>query len=370
MKWWILALLLIITACSSPTENTIIPIGETHEIPLQIPLKDTLDLREEFKQEINQTRINTPDQREVYEKYITLIGANGMKKVIHKLHPLCHDEAHEFGKVIFSEVKEVAPSLAACDQTCFSGCMHGVFMEAFEKAIPSHEHEESGEHPHHLETTNIAPLLPKFCDQESIDYKKGDCAHGIGHALMAMSYYNIEEAVESCQNFEDPILTYYCATGGYMEYTNKYTEVTKDNLFHPCEEAKYPAACYRYKMPKIFHNLSKEMGPKVIPFIVNKCLEMDGFQRLGCFHGYGNAHVGHIRIKRFTIAEICKFGTDDDKIACIEGVIERLGKYTPKLAPPLCDSLEGDFKEICLAGAEGKMYRLDKDFRLYFQNLS
>ena len=52
-------------------------------------------------------------------------------------------------------------------------------------------------------------------------YSPGDCAHGVGHALMWLADYDVQPALDACKLFVEPPLAYYCATGAYMEYVTE-----------------------------------------------------------------------------------------------------------------------------------------------------
>ena len=57
------------------------------------------------------------------------------------------------------------------------------------------------------------------------------------------------------------------------------------------------------------------------------------------FHGIGNAHMGLVGRGRTTLAEVCGFGSREDQTVCVEGAMERLGKFGPAVAAERCASL-------------------------------
>jgi hypothetical protein len=97
----------------------------------------------------------------------------------------------------------------------------------------------------------------------------------------------------------------------------------------------------------------------------SRCAALTGKYRLGCFHGIGNALVGRIALGRMTVAEVCGFGTRDDQTVCVEGAMERLGKFTPALAAERCQSLTDWRRGVCQAAASRKMYDMRKSFAMY-----
>lgn len=342
---------------------------EDVELYLQVPLEDTEDQRNELRNEIESMDLNA-SRRQIYEPYIDKIGANGIIKVLHKINPTCHGEAHDLGKIVFARIGSIGPALKTCDNACYSACMHGVMMEAFSTTVPEHDHapDTNESHDHHIEVSDIAPLLTDFCF-EDIDYKAGDCAHGIGHALMAVSEYDIKKAVESCDSFERQSMAYYCSTGSYMEFMNVLEEQTyNESLFYPCDKSLFPAACFRYKMPHVLRRLTKNMTPsQSLSDLVKECSKLEEFQRLGCFHGIGNAHMPHISINPDLLRVVCKYGTLEDQKVCVDGAIERLSRYHPESAKKACSLITGDHKQWCLDAMERKLYDLDKSFDLFFE---
>ena len=60
------------------------------------------------------------------------------------------------------------------------------------------------------------------------------------------------------------------------------------------------------------------------------------------------------------LSDTCKYGTSNDQAICIEGAIEKLADYDRVKATDAGESLEGENRKVCLAAAQGTMYRLNK----------
>ena len=118
---------------------------------------------------------------------------------------------------------------------CTSACMHGVVGEAF---------GGSG-------LTKIASAMKDFCTTGAMAeiHKPGNCAHGIGHALMFSTGDKVDRALNACLYFDDPGMRYYCATGVFMELLLPERKGTpRAELHDPCDlYPDYAAACYRYR---------------------------------------------------------------------------------------------------------------------------
>lgn len=328
-------------------------------LALQIPLEETAEARAQFSAEFK-AHIGF-DLRALYEKYIDQIGANGIVVSLNEARPICHDEAHDLGRLIYDRTRDVSTALRTCEDVCYSGCMHGVVMGLFSEPYADEVVEA------HVMLEEAKEQMGTICDSGDITgtYDEGDCAHGVGHALMFMSEYRIDLAIDACDAFDTYQMDYYCATGAYMEYMNvKEVEDAKtQDVFYPCDSTPYPAACFRYKMTRVVgrhYQQEKSFGE-----LVAACSALDETARLGCFHGIGNGHFVYIVFGELTVAQLCDPGTKDDQYVCIEGAMERLARYYPDTAAAQCETLDGWKKDLCEEVLVRQMYSLEKPFDLY-----
>lgn len=349
-----------------------------HELELQVPLADTVAERKQFQIDLKNYIIKNKnyDLRSMYEQYIDVIGANGLIEGINNIDPQCHYEGHDLGKVIFSKIGTIGEALTVCQDACYSGCMHGVFMEAFkneqEKAIAAGTiaaTDEAGDPPH-VGLDVVKQSIKTICSDEGVSsrYSLGDCAHGVGHAVMYMSDYEVKSAIDTCNLFTDQRAAYYCATGAYMEYVaikgrEDVKDTTKSSMY-PCDAGQYPAACFFSKIGDMLY-FNQQKGGKVSN-IVQQCLRLQGLYRTGCFHGFGNGFLTPLVTKKVKIGDVCSAGTSTDQQLCIEGAMMRMGKYHYEIGEKICKTdLTGDKRKICLAALSQKMYGLDRPFELY-----
>jgi hypothetical protein len=330
---------------------------------LNIPLDRTVLARQEFVQ-----AYRTVDRRHagtLYEQFLPRIGANGLREGIKSVYPTCHDEAHDLGKLIFSKLRDVGASLESCADACASGCMHGVLMQFFTDG----DSTDGSPHSHSAQLTaaDVAGRIPTFCESAALTrmYRPGDCAHGVGHAVMFLSRYDISAAIDLCDRFPTYALRYYCATGAYMEYrlVRSAADYPVHGGLYPCDATPYPAACFRYVMTNTVQWHYAKGG--TLQTLQQQCAGLKGKYRLGCFHGIGNALVGRISRGRMTVAQLCGFGSRQDQTVCVEGAMERLGKFTPALAAERCEALTDWRRGVCQAAASRKMYDMSKSFAMY-----
>jgi hypothetical protein len=285
-------------------------------------------------------------KRPVFDKYLGRLQAEAILAFLESTYPQCHSQAHELGQSIFARFKEIGAAFGQCKTRCTTGCMHGVLVEAFQKDT----------------FENITVQLADFCkDDMTSMYKPGNCAHGSGHALMIVTDYDIAEAITGCLTFLEPAMQYYCSTGAFMEYLlegeHRTGETVESKSIHfPCDTyTQFPAACYRYHTSKILDTFDGDMDK-----VVQECLALPRQQRLGCFHGLGRAYKKAIGEEPALLAEVCRYGTLDDQIICIEGAIEKLSDYDKQAALSACGSLGKEKTSLCRAAAEEQMYRLHK----------
>ena len=300
------------------------------------------------------------DKLPLYEKYLPLIGVNGILEGIKTHWPKCHSEAHDLGKVIYDRVRDIGTGLRLCADECYSGCMHGVLMRAFEKAgKPA---------PHHLDPAAVKPLMTDLCQREPVmtaSYSPGDCAHGVGHALMYLASYDIPQAVGACAGFLNRAMEYYCATGAYMEYVTERDEedAKARSILYPCDTYPYPAACARYKMVHVVRrHYQAGKSPEALR---QMCAALTGAVRVGCFHGLGNAHMPVIQAGKISIRAVCLNLGEVEERVCIDGAMERMAKFQEDRAFQVCQELDGSHKDTCLAAVRRKMYNMNKDLSLY-----
>ncbi len=369
-RGWLIAaagVLLAVAAAFSVRRTGVQPVTRSQapapDRLLNIPIEQTVLARQEFVKAYRTTdRIHAGA---LYEQYLPRIGANGLYEGIRTVRPGCHDEAHDLGRLIFSKLRDVGASLESCADACGSGCMHGVLMQFFTqgRAMDSSSHHHSAQ----LTAADVAGQIPTFCESRALTrmYLPGDCAHGVGHAVMFLSKYDIPGAIDLCERFPSYPLRYYCATGAYMEYrlVRAPTEYPIHGGFYPCDTARYPAACFRNMMTTTMRSHYAKGGS--FRALQEQCAALGGKYRLGCFHGIGQALVGFVARGRKTVAQICEYGSRDDQTMCVEGAMERLGKFAPAVAAERCQPLPHWLRRVCQAAASRKMYDLNKSFAMY-----
>ena len=131
------------------------------------------EILSEFQREYD-TSLTHP--RAVFEKYLPRLGAATLLDFLERRYPGCHAQSHELGQAIFSMTRDVETALKRCDTRCTSGCMHGVVTAAFGDATFG----------------AVLARMDEFCPRGEMAaiHQPGNCAHGLGHALMFVTHGN------------------------------------------------------------------------------------------------------------------------------------------------------------------------------------
>ncbi|HEV8578089.1 MAG TPA: hypothetical protein VGX68_03320 [Thermoanaerobaculia bacterium] len=304
------------------------------------PNADEAALKNKF---IVDYRNRSGQRNQVYREYLETLGTPGILDALEALNPYCHNEAHELGRAVFSQRKDLGRALAECGSRCSSGCLHGVLKEAFGNSTME----------------EIKPRLPSVCTQGAMAdiQRPGNCAHGMGHALMLILGNDVEKAIAGCAGFGDDAMAYYCVTGVYMELFDHAGEwaAKETGPFYPCDVyTRFPAACYRYQAPRML----KRLGDRTK--VAELCRTLPAAQRLGCFHGFGFANLYAVSQQPDLISSLCPETPAEEQTVCLEGAIESLAAFNPVRASFLCLSLKDRAAEICKAAAQEGTYRLRK----------
>ncbi len=321
----------------------------------------------------NEYRNPSYDEKQFFDKYVELVPADAIIDFLEAEEATCHRQAHELGRAIFRKTNDISEALSICGNGCTNACMHGAIGEAFSDA-PGQQKGNANKKIHknsqhqHQPTSSIDKLVEKmepFCHggEMARQHKRGNCAHAMGHALMLKTDHNIGLSINGCSQFNEPGMDYYCATGVYMQYMDnvtangsRKTDTKRWGSNYPCNKfTAYPAACYRY----IVSEVKQERGLGLEHLVV-LCSQLPAETRAGCFHGLGATYTPLVKEYPDLLKVVCSFGGSKEQTLCIEGVIEKLADFNEQWALKACDTLGSETRDICIAAARGKMYRLDK----------
>lgn len=257
------------------------------------------------------------------------------------VHLYCHVIAHSVGREVFRVKKTVHGSFAVCDQTCQSGCYHGV-MERF---LLGDRQDENV----HITPEDLIIKAKEACDPILPARFQFQCLHGLGHAIMFFSGYKLERSLESCDAPEDDWSRQSCYGGVFMENLIAANPAKRDvsptDYHYPCSKVRdrYKEVCYQTQTSRM-----TQMGLSVAEQI-KECANA-GTYRFYCVHSIGRelsneARAGNPR----QAAKQCELAQGRERRFCIKGASRVLadntwdGKYAFPFCAALADSSDSAF---------------------------
>jgi hypothetical protein len=123
----------------------------------------------------------------------------------------CHPVVHAVGRETFRLKGNIHDSFSACDQTCHSGCYHG----SVERFLRGEEvYTQASRHPSQAELKQKAATA---CDAKLPGRLLFQCLHGLGHALLYFSRYQLVPSLEVCDALAEDWSRESCYGGVFME---------------------------------------------------------------------------------------------------------------------------------------------------------
>jgi hypothetical protein len=307
-------------------------------------------------------RVPFAGHQAVFARYLSQLPAREILDVVEEANDFCHTAAHPLGMAIFEARRDLHESFDACGNRCTGGCFHGVLTAAV-KTYASAEHpRQNTDAPVTFE--QVLAHGKAICERPDAQAasRKGSCVHGIGHALMLLSGFDLSKAIEGCRAFSGEHLQYYCVSGVYMERDMKYgvEDANAGTPLAPCDaEHQFPAACFRYKIIRLFPTGA------TVDSVSQACLGLPEHQRRGCLHGLGYAAQQFIAARPERLGHICRAGDLNDRRMCVDGAIYSLAGFGRTAAETACSGLDADLKAHCHQATSDGLYSLDKPTALY-----
>jgi len=298
----------------------------------------------------------------IFEKNYATYGPEVMIDVLNE-DRLCHVQAHNLGRVIFTHTNDLVSSLAICQNKCTEGCIHGVLMGLFHTPLT-----ESDPSPEEL-TPTMQRKIGSMCDNADITRYTGlgNCYHALGHVVGSLTENDVPKAIALCQSIFKPEgigAVFYCATGVYMQLDITLGDVhvrqSGGDIF-PCDTNLYPAACYRYRLYRAFQ------FPEEYKQASDFCMSLSGAKQRGCFNAIGADAYRMVQKDPAALNQLCSAGDDLDKQMCVEGVLGMLKVYFPQSLQAACDLYVVGDKAMCTRAAGLYIFSMNRDFTLYAQ---
>jgi len=247
----------------------------------------------------------------------------------------CHPIVHAIGRETFRIKGNIHDSFSACDQTCHSGCYHG----SVERFLRGEDiYAQIDKHPSTSELKQKAAIA---CDPNIPMRLRFQCLHGLGHALLFFSRYQLAPSLEVCDVLPEDWSRNSCYGGIFMENVFNVTPETRDlsptDYHYPCNKlaAKYRGECYVMQTSRM-----TEMGLST-ERIFHEC-EKAGEYRNECTLSVGRDLSNFVRAGEIrATAQKCELATGNSRSACMRGVVYALidNTWDGRYALPFCAAL-------------------------------
>lgn len=244
----------------------------------------------------------------------------------------CHPVVHAIGRETYRIKGNIHDSFAACDQTCHSGCYHGS-VERFLRGEKLYA--EVGRHPSTAELKQKAALA---CDPKLPVRLRFQCLHGLGHALMFFSRYQLLPSLQACDALPEDWSRSSCYGGVFMENVFNATPESRDlspiDYHYPCNKLahQYRSECYVMQTSRM-----TELG-LATERIFEEC-DRAGEYRRQCMLSVGRDLSNDVRLGNSReIAQKCQRVSGDSRLACMQGVVYALidNTWDGRYALPFC----------------------------------
>lgn len=270
--------------------------------------------------------------------------ARGQNNVI---EDSCHPISHTIGRVTYKLIPNVGDAFEACDQTCSSGCYHGVMERLF------YSDSELSTGFQHLTYEDMQKKIPGICDEDKFSNPNPalifQCLHGVGHAVMYAMDYDLDESLRICDIFTTQYDQSSCYGGVIMEnvtaFDKKKRDLKADDPLYPCDRLadKYLPDCYTMQT-----SIMSQQGLNSKE-IIQECRKAKNFSSY-CFVSMGRDLSNYVRTGNpELVASTCE-SAGTDWSACIQGAVYALIDFSWDLSTSsiLCNSLSTqEHQEAC-----------------------
>lgn len=251
----------------------------------------------------------------------------------------CHPLAHSIGRTIYKRAQDLQEVFEQCDHTCHSGCYHGAMERVF---FP-----DQGGHDMHVTPAMLREKTPSVCEQFQVGYGnlRFQCLHGLGHAVVFFSDYDLIEGLKLCDLLGTEWDRTSCYGGAFMEnvVNVEKAKFLNNDPHYPCNslEAKYQPSCYMMQT-------SRMLGLGLSYEEIGKECETLGETRDACMSSLGRDASNDARLNPDG-APVCEtLKNERDTENCVRGLTNALNdnSWDGRYSFPYCESL-ANYKSYC-----------------------
>ena len=286
-----------------------------------------------------------------------------------------HVIAHALGRFVVAKHDGDPAVYASCREVFQAGCHHGV-MEGYFAS------------PRAANAAAVAPqALDSLCTRIA---RRGaarlvalECAHGMGHGLMARYQGNARAALEACDHLTHADAREECHDGVFMENAVRATTsadmrvgdaavragaasheqpalVRRNDLAYPCDEVAeaHRASCWKYQ-PIIIVDIVRGDETRTL----EGCAGAPDAFRDECYFGVGKQASGWYAEQR-RVARLCERVPSAYGASCIAGAVESYldEMWTVDRAMAFCSVVTAGAKASCYEAMGSRLAIMRTDY--------
>ena len=269
---------------------------------------------------------------------------DGARKALERLEALAardsairdmgHTLAHGLGRFVVAQREGDPAVYADCLEIFQAGCNHGVMEAYFASPRAASANAVS---PSALDT--LCRTVTRAGAARLVGL---ECAHGMGHGLVARYHGDVRSALGACDHLTEPAARRECHDGVFMENAVRGTAspdvrvdvplraggsahqhdvaplVKRGDLAYPCStiDERYGAACWTYQPIIIAEGARGE-----VDVLVRTCEEAPTEFVVECYRGIGKQGSGWWEDQKL-VGTLCERVPAARRSACVAGAVE------------------------------------------------
>lgn len=252
---------------------------------------------------------------------------------------LCHDISHSIGRVAAEKYGNVEGAFKHGDGFCWSGFYHGVI----EWGIIGLEETKK----------KISSICSDFPGKENRSFEYYSCLHGLGHAVMSLTKYELYDSLKICNMLNDEWERSSCHSGVFMENTftmiryNNMKYLNPKNPHFPCNEVegKYKYSCYIVQSSYMLEVSNYDYSE-----VFEICNEVEKPYDEVCYQSLGRDIVDETQSNVGKIKRHCLKGRDfKQQSNCVIGAVQSLTNQfrNDEKYAEFCESLPLELASAC-----------------------
>jgi hypothetical protein len=254
----------------------------------------------------------------------------------------CHPIAHAIGRLAYQYTGNVGDAFESCDQSCHSGCYHGVMERLF------FNDQELNDANQHLTLKDLQNKIPGICNADKFRNPSNSvifqCLHGVGHAILYSLDYNLRDSLKACDMLTTDYERQSCYGGVVMEnvtaFDKKKRDLKREDPLYPCNsiEYKYQSTCYLMQT-----SIMLEYG-MTVPEMAAECKNAEN-NVANCFISLGRDLSNYVRLNDSQrVVQACEVESIGYEDSCINGTIYALidNTWDASFAYQYCNALQNE----------------------------